>query len=266
MRPIAFCEIEPYCQAVLKKHWPDVPTFKDITKLVGSDIEAIGGCDVICGGFPCQDISAAGKGAGLQGERSGLWKEYARLISELKPRWVIVENVAALRSRGLGTVLRDLAALGYDAEWHCIPASAIGALHRRDRMWIVAYPNGTRYGSAQFEPENFRSTPNWTRRTSALNSARANTNARQLAPSDNARLQNGDCQQILEAARLATFVRCSRSFWEIESSVGRVVDGFPGRVDRIKSLGNAVVPQIPEMIGKAIIEHEAECSHKLAIS
>jgi site-specific DNA-cytosine methylase len=98
--------------------------------------------DVICGGFPCQDISAAGSRVGIDGERSGLWSEYARLIGELRPRYVIVENVADLLIRGLAIVLGDLAAIGYDAEWHCIPAAAVGADHWRDRLWIIAYPNG----------------------------------------------------------------------------------------------------------------------------
>jgi DNA (cytosine-5)-methyltransferase 1 len=95
--------------------------------------------DVLCGGFPCQDISNAGKRTGIDGERSGLWSEYARVIGELRPRYVIVENVAALLGRGIERVLGDLAALGFDAEWHCIPASAVGAPHRRDRVWIIAY-------------------------------------------------------------------------------------------------------------------------------
>jgi DNA (cytosine-5)-methyltransferase 1 len=98
--------------------------------------------DVLAGGFPCQDLSYAGKGAGIDGERSGLWGEYARLIRELRPRYVVVENVTALLARGMGRVLGDLAACGYDAEWDCIPAAAVGAPHRRDRVWIVAYPNG----------------------------------------------------------------------------------------------------------------------------
>ena len=100
--------------------------------------------DVLCGGFPCQDLSVAGRGAGIDGARSGLWAEYARLIRELRPRYVVVENVPALLVRGLGRVLGDLAALGYDAEWDCLPASAFGAPHRRDRVWIVAYPDGLR--------------------------------------------------------------------------------------------------------------------------
>lgn len=141
---VAFCEIEPYCRAVLKKHWPDVPCYDDVRTLTIGRLAADGICvDVICGGFPCQDISVAGKGAGLAGERSGLWSEYSRLIGELRPRYAIVENVAALLGRGMDTVLGDLASLGYDAEWHCIPASAVGAPHRRDRIWIVAYPDAS---------------------------------------------------------------------------------------------------------------------------
>src|SRR3954467_14137569 len=140
-KTVAFCEIEPFPRKVLAKHWPEVPCYHDVRELTVGRLAADGiGVDVICGGFPCQDISVAGKGAGLAGERSGLWSEYAPIIGELRPRFVIVENVAALLGRGLGTVLGDLAALGYDAEWHCIPASAVGAPHRRDRLWIVAYP------------------------------------------------------------------------------------------------------------------------------
>ena len=134
---VAFCEIDKKARQVLRKHWPDTPIFDDVTTLKG---DQIGTVDVICGGFPCQDISYAGRGAGLAGERSGLWFEFHRLIKEVRPKWVIAENVSALRSRGLDTVLRSLAEIGYDAEWHCIPASAVGAPHRRDRVWIVAYP------------------------------------------------------------------------------------------------------------------------------
>ena len=136
---VAFCEIDKKCHKVLNKHWPDVPIFEDVCTLTKELLDERGiTVDVICGGFPCQDISLAGKGAGIEGERSGLWTEYARIISELRPKFVIVENVAALLSRGLDRVLGDLAEIGYDAEWHCIPASAVGAPHRRDRIWIVA--------------------------------------------------------------------------------------------------------------------------------
>src|SRR6476646_7604646 len=115
MRTRAFCEIDPYCRRVLAKHWPDVPCFADVRALRPTDLPAV---DVICGGFPCTDISVAGKGLGITGPQSGLWGEYARIIGEVRPRYVIVENVAALLGRGLATVLGDLAALGFDAEWH----------------------------------------------------------------------------------------------------------------------------------------------------
>ena len=137
---VAFCEIEPYAQSVLQKHWPDVPIFENIKELDGEQFK--GQIDVICGGFPCQDISLAGSGQGLEGERSGLWFEYRRIIREVGPTYVVIENVRALCSRGLSTILQNLSALGYDAEWHCIPASYVGAPHRRDRAWIVAYLSG----------------------------------------------------------------------------------------------------------------------------
>lgn len=147
-RTVAFCELEPYCRAVLGKHWPDVPCFADVRLLDGEVLDIVGveRPDVICGGFPCQDISLAGKGAGLAGERSGLWREFHRLIAELRPAFAIIENVSALRSRGLDEVLGSLAAIGYDAEWHCIPAAAVGAPHRRDRIWIIAYDTHTHTG------------------------------------------------------------------------------------------------------------------------
>jgi DNA (cytosine-5)-methyltransferase 1 len=142
-KTVAFCEIDPFCRRVLAKHWPEVPCYDDVRTLTAARLAADGiAVDVICGGFPCQDVSFAGKRAGLEGARSGLWSEYGRLIGELRPRFVIVENVPGLLSLGMGTVLGDLSALRYDAVWDCVPASAVGAPHRRDRMWLVAYSNG----------------------------------------------------------------------------------------------------------------------------
>jgi DNA (cytosine-5)-methyltransferase 1 len=132
--PVAFVEIDPFCQRVLAKHWPGVPIHGDITTREFTEGEA----DVITGGFPCQDISFAGAGAGLAGARSGLYRHIIRAIRVVRPRVAILENVAALLCGGLGTVLGDLAEVGHDAEWHCIPASAVGAPHRRDRVWIIA--------------------------------------------------------------------------------------------------------------------------------
>jgi DNA (cytosine-5)-methyltransferase 1 len=208
MRTVAFCEIDPHARKVLNKHWPDVPVFTDVSTLSKGDLsEQI---DVLAGGFPCQDISTAGLGAGLSGSRSGLWFQYHRLIKEIQPRYAIIENVSALRSRGLDQVLWSLFEIGYDAEWHCIPAAAIGAPHQRDRVWIVAYPHS--------------------------------------AHSEGRRLSSGTYAQYANTV--------SAGWWETEPAVGRVANGLPGQAHRLKQLGNAVVPQIPELIGRAIMEYE----------
>ena len=214
METVAFCEVDARARKVLKKHWPEVPIYEDVQILTGDRLRADGIIpDVIVGGFPCQDISLAGYGAGLEGERSGLWWHFHRLIKEIKPKWVIIENVSALRHRGLDQVLRSLFEIGYDAEWHCIPASAIGAPHRRDRIWIVAYPIGE--GLQGIERL-------WQTRT-----------------------QEQPERYLAECGG-----------WGSEPAVGRVAHGVPNRMDRLKQLGNSVVPQIPEMIGKKILEFE----------
>lgn len=224
MRTVAFCEIEPFCRAVLAKHWPSVPCYDDVRSLTAARLAAdgIGAVDVICGGFPCQDISVAGKGAGLAGERSGLWVEFARVIGEVRPRYVIVENVAALLGRGHGEVLGDLAALGYDAEWHCIPAAAVGAPQLRDRVWIVAYPQVVGRETGHAQPCVLRAPPN--------DSAGPSGDRGVMYPADEA-----------------------RGVWPSDADLVRVADGFPDRVDRIRGLGNAVVPQVVQVIGEAIV-------------
>lgn len=148
-RTVAFCEIDPFARRVLAKNWPGLPIYGDVRGLTADRLRADGvAVDVVAGGFPCQDVTRvrAGSRAGIEGAKSGLWREYARLVGELRPRFVIVENSAELTTRGLGDVLGDLASLGYDAEWHCIPAAYAGASHIRDRTWIVSYPSGERDG------------------------------------------------------------------------------------------------------------------------
>src|SRR6516164_220861 len=142
-RVIWQCESDPFCNRVLARHWPDVPRYPDIRTLRAEDVEAV---DVLCGGSPCQDLSHAGRREGIDGERSGLWAHYARLIRDLRPRYALLENVPGLLAGGLGRVLGDLAACGYDAEWESLPAGAFGAPHLRDRVWLVAYPHTDRIG------------------------------------------------------------------------------------------------------------------------
>lgn len=235
MRTIAFCETDPYCVSVLRSHWPNVPVFGDVSDLRADE----GFADVICGGFPCQDISVAGRGAGLDGERSGLWREYRRLIDEIKPSWVIIENVSVLRARGLETILGELAAIGYDAEWHCIPASALGAHHERDRIWIVAYPQRELVWQ---QPRRWSGTHG---QGSAL--AAINGEARPVAYADGQPTQ-----------RLAISWRQFRT-WDAEPDVGRVVHGLPYELvrDELHALGNAIVPQIAYVIGREIVRASA---------
>ncbi len=220
MTTVAFCEIDPFCRRVLAKHWPGVPIYDDVRQLTAARLAADGiGVDVICGGFPCQDISSAGKRAGLDGERSGLWREYARIVRELRPRYVIVENVADLLARGFGDVVGELAEIGYDAEWDCVPAFHVGAAVRRDRVWLVAFPNevGRQWGAQRhIFPARWFSPP---RRRDAYG---------------------------LDLAVDGP--------WSRLPDVLRVDYGIPGVMDRVAACGNAVVPQIPELIGRAIME------------
>jgi len=257
-------EIDPYASRVLAKHWPGVPNLGDITRI---DFTAVEPVDVLAGGFPCQDISTAGKGAGIEGERSGLWREYARAVGELRPRYVFVENVAALLVRGLDRVLGDLAALGYDAEWDCIPASALGAPHRRDRLWLVAHTRGEPAqllrGSRQLARPAGATEVEGDQRERGRDASRGG--GAPLADTDAQRLQGrGLPKGSGRSAVLHTPGRRPRLFgsslrprreWAPEPDVGRVADGIPARVDRLRGLGNAVVPQTPELIGGWIIDH-----------
>ncbi len=242
---VAFCEIEEFPRRVLAKHWPDVPCYRDVRELTADRLAADGiAVDVICGGFPCQDISTAGKGAGLAGERSGLWSEIARLVGELAPRFVIVENVAALLGRGLGDVLGDLASLGYDAEWHCIPASAVGAPHRRDRIWIIAYPSCEQYQGSGYAI--------WGEATQELLGANLADTLRVHVEGIKSSFAHSQ-ERTRSVERQAGPCGHGTGWWRVEPNVGRVANGVPDRAHRLKALGNAVVPQIPELIGNAIL-------------
>ena len=241
---VAFCEIDPYCRAVLRKHWPNVRQFEDVRTLTAADV---GPVDVISGGFPCQDISNAGKRAGIEGERSGLWSEYARLIGELRPRFVIVENVAALLGRGLGRVLGDLAAIGFDAEWHCIPASAVGAPHRRDRLWIIAYAAGGGPQGGCIAPSNGKGSG--PRAFTKFTGVCDGDGGEVVADATGAKLQGVGAVKGGQQGGFA-----NSSWWVTEPDVGRVANGVPSRVDRLRALGNAVVPQVVEIIGCAILQ------------
>jgi DNA (cytosine-5)-methyltransferase 1 len=314
------CEILPYPSAVLARHWPAAPNLGDITRV---DWAAVERPDVLCGGFPCQDVSNAGKRAGIGGERSGLWREFARAIGTLRPRYIVVENVAALLSprRGFGAVLGDLAALGYDAEWQVISAADVGAPHLRERVWIIAAPRPfpdsleravwelrqwigqqqgeprpavARYDGAQRRVADADgSGPAHTAEGDARGKVRAGRDATGGCRGALADADGGGCFGLWEpehagepsASRVKPDGRGTRrrrprpvpdaerdrlerelpagpaapptdgpggwnrsDWWGVEPGMGRVVNGFPSRVDRLKTqsrlegIGNAIVP------------------------
>lgn len=202
-------EIDPYCRKVLSKHWPEVPKHGDIRTFKPTPV------DVVCGGFPCQDISNAGNCAGIEGERSGLWSEYVRIIRDIRPRFVVVENVEALLVRGMGRVLGDLAESGYDAEWDVVPASAFGVPQPRKRVFIMAYRN------------------------------ESGTSKEWLQPSG---------QQLRISRNPPTSDSREWECWATEPDVPRMANGIPNRLDRVAAIGNAVAPQVAEWIGKRLIE------------
>jgi DNA (cytosine-5)-methyltransferase 1 len=236
---VALCEIEKFPRKVLAKHWPEVPITGDIRKLsynretqeliYDGRVIYVGVIDVITGGFPCQDISVAGLQKGMTDEtRSGLWGELLRLNSEIRPSYGLFENVSNLLAgpdrtgKWFARVLSDLARRGYDAEWQNIPASAVGSPQSRQRVWIVAYPRGKRFQGSIFE------------------------RCRLCSVKGTSPTEFGDkCVPV-------------GAEWPELSAYLRVGDGLSRWSCEIKALGNAVVPQIPEMIGYAILEAEAE--------
>jgi len=237
-------EQDDYCRRVLARHWPDAKRYEDVrhvgrTNLVPSDI--------ICGGFPCQDISVAGKRAGLVGARSGLFYEFARIIRELRPRYAVLENVTALLADGLGSVLSELAASGYDAEWDCVSASSVGAPHQRDRIFILAYPTS--------DDDAWRGSARAPQRGRLRHAENAADGEEALADanSERGRFQ----QQFGSGTRSRTWNESEGGcWWSTEPDVGRVAHGVPARVDRLRALGNAVVPQVAEIVGQVILARE----------
>lgn len=246
---VAFCEIEEFPRKVLAKHWPEVPCYRDVRELTAERLTAdgIADIDVITGGFPCQDISTAGRQAGIaDGTRSGLWSEIVRLARDLRPKFILVENVANLLAgpsdrpgAWFGRVLGDLACIGYDAEWENIPASALGAPHRRERIWLTAYPaqNGNQEQRWAFDGTN-ETEPQGSGVFDIVHAMAGNRDAAEL--------------RILARPDAGVRKEVGRG-WLSQPNVCRMDDGLPDGPHRLGALGNAVVPQIPELIGNAIL-------------
>ena len=291
---VAFCEIEPYCRGVLEHHWPDTPIYGDVKQLTGEQLKADGIVpDVIVGGYPCQPFSVAGRQRGEKDPRH-LWPEVHRLIRELRPRWVICENVSGHIKLGLDEVLATLEAEGYTVWPFVIPACSVDAPHKRDRVWIVgnAQHDGSLAAPLRGEPEE-ASRGSSQGQEQTQQSARAggrkdngnvaDTNNRQrdrenqevfsgrhatadgsqdVAYTSSQRPQGSCAEPVYGVRHLSRQSEGSstdfKDGWPVEPNVGRVANGVPARTHRIKALGNAVVPQIPEAIGRTIMRMEAE--------
>ena len=256
----AFCDIEKYPRQVLQKHWPHVKQYEDIKELNYERLKADGidSIDIITGGYPCQPFSIAGRQKGEQDPRH-LWPEYFRLVKELRPTWVIGENVSGHIKLGLDTVIEDLESEDYSVRPFSISASSIGANHQRERIWILAHSRRSQWPRAELRGEN----ENETRQENANQFERSSSTSEvDVADTNDERLQrqwqsrnqftprfNSSRESSEEGQRTV-----GQGWWESEPNMGRVAHGIPKRVDRLKSLGNSLVPQIPYYIGKTILE------------
>jgi len=273
-KTVAFCEIEEFPRRILKKHWPDVPIYTDVRELNAQRLADDGIIpDILTGGFPCQDISTAGKQGGIEAQRSGLWDELCRLIGDIRPRFAIVENVSNLLSgpseqRGgwFGKVLGDLAEIGFDAEWEIISAKDVGCPHLRERVWIVANsqrqrgPGRVLYDRDKLSSQAGRSAdtfgPGGAGQTFVADtdsSIRAGINWRQEPLERSPKPGYWTVKSILGRDLLDGLPN-----WMVEPDISRVGVGIPDRPARLKAIGNAIVPQIATLIGQAILNVEIQ--------
>ena len=279
-RTVAFCEQDKFCQAVLRKYWPSVPIYDDVRTI---DTDGLGRIDLICGGFPCQPWSQAGQQRGAADDRD-LWPEMARLVAELRPKYLIGENVRGFVSQpmGLERSLSDLEGIGYSAVSFIIPACAVDAPHRRDRVWIIAHANGESEpdGTVDERPRSGQlvADAKGERHKRQSDVERERAASQQVKQSSVWREPSGSSEIVADASS-AGLQRSRhepretgdagtgqpvqldaqvRGQWSVEPDVGRVANGVPNRVDRLKALGNAVVPQVVAQIGRAILQAECE--------
>jgi DNA (cytosine-5)-methyltransferase 1 len=240
--PILFCDIEPWSRKILAKHWPDVPIAEDVKELAGDPDRNVPDCDILTAGYPCQPFSLAGKRGGEEDPRH-IWPYILRIVASKRPSWCVFENVYGHLTLGLDQVLLDLEAEGYATRPFIVPACSVDAPHRRDRVWIIARlmedTSGRRYGNKE---EEIR--PRRDRTVNASVTSSAN-----VADTDNSGREEQRWPQPAQPKHQAPQ---RGSGWLPEPAVGRVANGIPRRVDRLKGLGNAIVPQIAMQIGKTI--------------
>ena len=259
----AFCELDKYCKSVLKKHWPDTRQYDDIKELTYDKLrsDGIDTIDIITGGYPCQPFSVAGKQKGTEDKRH-LWPEYFRLVKECRPTWVIGENVSGHIKLGLDQVIEDLESEGYATRTFSISASSIGANHQRERIWIIANSNsnGLLKDDSNIRPQSTESIGKDSgsiRKDIPREQHMANTNSGSKETLNQERVL-GEQNTEGETERYPDGSLQVHGQWNFEPNVGRVADGIPSRVDRLKSLGNSLVPQIPYYIGQTILKTMAD--------
>lgn len=256
------CEIDPFAQKILAKHWPGVMQCNDVKKIKISNGAYVKSPDLICGGFPCQPHSLAGKRKGADDERH-LWPEFARIIGEFRPAFVVAENVPGIRTNGaLNEVLNDLTVLGYDAEWVRLGAAAVGAPHLRERIFVVGYPSvdsarlSNRRRSilasndSNSDGEGFSVIPEPHGRQTEWSGSKLRNHIDRLC----ANLADTEPFIFTDRQRSKLPIHPNETSWGTEPDVGRVAYGIPNRVDRLKALGNAVVPQVAQFIGSCIFD------------
>jgi len=239
-------EIEPHCRKVLLQRQrdgilPKFPIWDDVQTFDGNPWR--GKVDIVCGGFPCQDISSAGKGAGIEGSRSSMWKHMARVIGEVRPRYAFVENSPMLVGRGLAVVLGDLAEMGYDAQWGVLGANHAGAPHKRERIWIVAHSNGAglQDGWAESNRRMARSDEGREAASDHLSTPAESSRGAVMANADMPRREEQRCA-VADGAEHET-AECG-GWWTTEPDVGRMAHGVAARVDRLRCIGNGQVPAV----------------------
>jgi DNA (cytosine-5)-methyltransferase 1 len=287
VRPVAYCENEQFAQAVLLSRMaegelPNAPIWDDVQTLDGKQFR--GKVDIIYGGFPCQDISVAGHGKGLEGERSGLFSEILRLADEIEPTFLFLENVPAITTRGLRDVSAEITKRGYDSRWKIVSASDVGAPHLRKRWWLLAYSRRKpKRAEEKMGQERKRKQPQPTDLCSLLPESRhvPNTNCEFLRNTEEQGWRQGEAElgnngkkeplanslckglegqrQKPSGASKELEDTSNSCWWAVEPSVGRVVDGLPQRMDRVKALGNSVVPQCAKAAFEELMGLSKEC-------